>query len=97
MSSNSREAKDKGAWNLVAQFAGMIPGVSLVTGSVARSTVQRLLGFWVLWHVYGGMDAMVAAGVASQSSAYRNRTEFLEVFGVDVENFAPAIAAKLRA
>lgn len=90
---SSSRAPKPGAWEPVARLAGMIPGVRIVTEGVARSVVQRLLGFWVLWHLYGGLDGMVAAKVGTVPSTYRQRAEFLEVFGIDVEEFALDLAA----
>lgn len=92
MSKQQREGKQD-TWTALAGLAGMIPGVQMVAQGVARNTVQRLLGFWVLWHLYGGIKAGVAAGAMAESSAYRQKAEFLEVFGMEVEEFAPEIAA----
>lgn len=89
--------KKRTGWDTVALMAGMLPGVQELGQGFARSTVQRLLGFWVLWHLYGGLDAIIANGVNSTASAYRQRSEFVTVFGVDVEEFAPVIAAQIRA
>lgn len=90
--SKQREA-NQGTWTALAGLAGMIPGVQLLSGSVARNTVQRLLGFWVIYHMAGGLEAGIESGVMSQSSGYRQRAEFLEVFGMSVDDFAPDISS----
>lgn len=80
-------------------FTGLLtnlPGVKAATQGVAWNTVQRLMGFWVMWHLFGGLDAVLAGGMPS-SSAYRNRTDFRRVFKVDVEDFLPELAAQVRA
>ncbi len=63
---------------------------------VSRHAVQHLVGFWVLFHLAGDLDEMIAAGLSSRSSAYRNRREFLRVFGTDVDDFLPDLAAPIR-
>lgn len=78
------------------ELAGQLPGIQTVATGVARGTIQRLVGFWLEWHLFGGLEAMVKAGVASQSSAYRQRNEFYAVFGVPVDQFAPDMAAAVR-
>ena len=62
----------------------------------AGHKVQRLLGFWVLWHSHGNMSALVASGILSRSGAYTQRAEFLRVFGVNVEDWHPELGVQLR-
>lgn len=50
--------------------------------------VQRLLGYWVMWRVFGGRDALIEQGIMSQSAAYRNEKEFREAFGFTVSELA---------
>jgi hypothetical protein len=58
--------------------------------------VQRLLGFWMLWHAYGGdRDRFLASGARRSRSMYVHLREFREVFGVEVPDFLPATAAAL--
>lgn len=83
-------------WEKVGLLGGMIPGVAPVAQGIARNTVQRLLGFWVLWHLYGGLEGMIASGVGSSSSVYRQVGEFRSVFGVDVDEWSPELAAEIR-
>lgn len=59
----------------------------------ATNTVSRLLGFWVLWHSYGTLSGLVDAGIMSRAAAYRNRADFVQVFGCNVEDFQPVAAA----
>lgn len=86
-------------WEALGRIGGMIPGVEPVAKGVARGTVQRLMGFWLIWHLYGGADDienLVKAQVASRASAYRNKTEFYAVFGMTVDEFAPDLAREVR-
>lgn len=68
-----------------------------VARNVAGRIVQRMLGFWVLWHALGGSVADVeAARIISRRGIYAQRAEFLEVFGVDVDEYQPMIAGLIR-
>jgi hypothetical protein len=71
------------------------PVVEPLAQRYAGHHVQRLLGFWLCWHVMGGLDGLLAAGHWSRAGVYRNRREFLEVFGVEVEVWAPHLALAL--
>lgn len=84
------------AWEKLAALGGFMPGAELLAGTVARNTVQRLVGFWAMWHLYGGLKAMVEAGVASPSGVYRQRAEFEAVFHMSVDEFAPDLGEMLR-
>jgi hypothetical protein len=66
-------------------------------GKIAGSSVQRLIGFWVLWHTFGGLDDLATAGVISRTGVYTQRKEFRLVFGVDVAEFQPELAAQFAA
>lgn len=87
-------------WDVLAMWGGALPGVHGFGVEVSRGVVQRLLGFWMLWHMFGGLRGGIEAGVFSQSSAYRQRDEFARVFGVDVDDFnvqlAEAIASAVK-
>jgi hypothetical protein len=71
------------------------PVVEPLARKYAGHHVQRLLGFWLCWHVMGGMEGLVASGLWSRGSIYRQRHEFLEVFEVEVEVWAPHLALAL--
>lgn len=72
------------------------PEVEPLARRYAVGTVQRLLGFWVCWHMVGGLDALIAAGWP-QRTVYQNRIDFLKVFGVEPEVWMPAAAEALAA
>jgi hypothetical protein len=78
--------------DLVKVGMGPIPAV------YATNTVQRLVGFHVVWHLFGGRIPLINAGW-NDRSVTRNRTQFRKVFGVDVTEAFPdiaAVAANLR-
>lgn len=83
-------------WTVLALLAGQIPGVSPVAYGIARSTVQRLLGFWLMWHIFGGRSGLLGAGVMAESTMYRQINEFRRVFGQDVDVWGADVAARLR-
>lgn len=73
-----------------------VPGVGPALMNVAGHKVQRLLGYWVIWHAFGGdIDAMIRSGVLSRGGAYAQRNEFRQVFGVEVGEFWPEMAAAI--
>lgn len=86
--------KSKAFW---VEVGRKIPGMEMVAGEVAGHTVQHLLGFWVMWHLAGGLEPLIAQKVLSRSSIYHLRNEFHRIFKVEVENFWPDHAAALAA
>jgi hypothetical protein len=66
-----------------------------VAMQVAGHQVQRLLGFWVLWHMMGSVEGMRLVGLA-ENSIYRNKKEFEQVFKCKVEDFLPELSAAIR-
>ena len=61
----------------------------------AGHKIQRLLGFWVLWHMMGGRDGVLKAQMVSRGGEWNQRSEFREAFGVEVQDFMPEVAAVL--
>ena len=72
---------------------GSIPVIGPVLAHRAGNTTQRLLGFWMLWHSFGGLKPLLTAGVISRAGVYNQRAEFAKVFGIDVDDLWPEIAA----
>ena len=72
-----------------------------VVGPAARvyagHKIQRLLGYWVLWHAMGGRDGLLKAQMLSRPGEWSQRSEFRAVFGVEVQDFMPEIAVRLAA
>ena len=61
----------------------------------AGHKVQRLLGFWVAYHYWGGQDGVLDSGLWNRNTYYRQRNEFLDTFGVDVADAWPEARAGL--
>ena len=73
--------------------AGALPVLGPVLAHVAGNTVQRLLGFWMLWHSFGGLEPLLRANIISRAGVYTQRNEFHSVFGVEVDALWPEISA----
>lgn len=63
----------------------------------AGHRVTRLLGFWVVWHTYGSVRAIVDAGLYPRQTVYRMRSEFEQTFGMPVDDWDPELAAQIAA
>ena len=72
------------------------PLVAPLAARGAGSTIQRLLGFWVMQATYGGdLAGLVERGFYSRAGVWKSATEFRDLFGCDVADFLPEIAARL--
>lgn len=83
-------------WAVLANWSGALPGVRLVSEGIARQTIQRLLGFWLMWHMFGGLQAGIDAGAFGRSGAYRQREEFELIFGTPIDEFMPELGKIVR-
>ncbi len=52
--------------------------------------LQRMVGFWVMWHFFGGQEGLERSGRWSRAGIYKQRAEFRETFRCEVENWQPA-------
>lgn len=82
--------------DVLAGIAGELPGVRQIAAGTARGVVQRLCGFWLFWHMYGGVKGILSSGAGSESSTYRQLREFERVFGMTPDEFAPDLAEQVR-
>lgn len=80
-------------WAKVGKGMGLEPLAKEVGGGV----IQRLVGFWVMWHLAGGLEPLLAKGWVSRASVYRSRNEFHRHMGVEVEAFWPEAVAFFEA
>jgi hypothetical protein len=91
-------SKQKGMSEAQKFFAGIgrAAGLEQPAAFAAGYVVQRLLGFWVMWHLAGGLEPLLGEkGWLSRSWVYRQRSQFHQVMRVEVENFWPEAAAVL--
>jgi hypothetical protein len=85
---NTREFRD--VWAQVGKAMGLEP----LAKDLAGFMIQRLLGFWVMWHLSGGdVDSLLKRGWVNRGSMYRLRSEFHKRMGVEVEVFWPEAIA----
>lgn len=62
---------------------------------VAGHQIQRLMGYWFLWHYFGGKKALLDMGMLTEPSEKRQRRQFRQTFGVEVDDFFPELAEKV--
>lgn len=83
---NSPEGKGKGkaraAWDAYARTMNRhAPApVKAYNRSVAAKQVSELVGFWVLWHLYGGFEGMVDRIGMHPTTVWRKVKRFRTVF-----------------
>lgn len=77
----------------VLQTSALIQGAAK---KFAGHQVQRMLGFWMMWHAWGGREALIESGVLSRSNVYLQRALFSAIFNVDVDDFLPEYGRKIR-
>ncbi len=53
---------------------------------IARGAIEDVLGFWVLWHIYGGFEGLVELGM-HKSTVWRKVARFRKVTGVHPDVF----------
>jgi hypothetical protein len=77
----------KRAWETYAAAINKTVGPTLdpivrpAAMSFARAWVGDLLGFWMLWHLYGGFEGLERYGY-HRATIYRKIKRFRQVFGV---------------
>jgi hypothetical protein len=54
---------------------------------VVRERMEDALGFWLLWHVYGGFDGLRDRRGMSRSTIYKKISRFRQMFGVHPDEF----------
>ncbi|MCW2843472.1 MAG: hypothetical protein JWN22_1388 [Nocardioides sp.] len=65
--------------------------------SVSANSVSDLVGFWVLWHLYGGFEGLQGLGM-SRSSIFRKVAMFRKIFGKHPDEFTlPGVTIDVKA
>jgi len=52
----------------------------------SANKVTQLVGFWVMWHAYGGYQGLIDLGMAP-TTVYRNVKAFRTLFGQHPDEF----------
>jgi hypothetical protein len=63
-----------------------IPIVSRAVEPVVREHLADMLGFWVLWHLYGGFEGLERYGF-HRATIYRKVKRFRDLFGVHPDEY----------
>lgn len=65
--------------------------------SISANQVSDLVGFWLLWHLYGGFEGLQRLGM-SRSSIYRKVAMFRKLFGAHPDEYSfPGITVDVDA
>ncbi len=65
--------------------------------SVSANAVADIVGFWVVWHLYGGFEGLRKLGM-SRASIYRKTALFRKLFGAHPDEYEfPGITLDLEA
>ena len=93
----------RAAWERYVHASNKLfrPAVDTLLGSAIKSfsagTVSDLVGFWLLWKMYGGFEGLRDLGM-SRSSIYRKAALFRRLFGAHPDEFEfPGVAIDLEA
>ena len=57
------------------------PAVEPLARAYARNKVADLVGFWLLWHMYGGFEGLESTYGMHRSTIWRKVAKFRKVFG----------------
>ena len=92
MPSSEGRGRARAAWDAYARTTNKVVGPALETllGPAIRNysvnTVADLLGFWMLWHLYGGFQGLRDIGM-SRSAIFRKTAAFRKAFGTHPDEF----------
>lgn len=82
-----RSIPDYPGRDAMAEF--LAPLIGPASKRLAGTHVQRLLGYWLMWRLVGGRDALIEQGMISQATAYKTEKEFRQAFGFTVAELDP--------
>ena len=86
-----------GAVGKVVSSPTVAPFVQPAVAPIGRQMVEDLLGFWVLWHLYGGFEGLEWFGM-HKSTIWRKVSRFRQVTGQHPDEFEmPGISIDARA
>jgi len=64
----------------------IVPFVEPVVEPLSCQVVEDLIGFWVMWHLYGGFDGLERFGML-RSTIWRKVARFRKVTGLHPDEF----------
>lgn len=82
MDSPEGKGKARAAWDTYVRTVNRHapPPVKAYNRSVAAKQVGELVGFWVLWHIYGGFEGLVERVGMHPTTVWRKVKRFRVVF-----------------
>ena len=85
--SESSEGKGlaRRAWD--AYVAQVTPAIEPLAKSYARRVTSDLIGFWVMWHVFGGFEGLEQQAGMHRSTIWRKIAKFRKTFGAHPDEF----------
>src|SRR4051812_27069059 len=88
--SESVEGKGRArrAWDAYSRTVNrtLTPVIEPAVAPLARTAVEALVGFWVLWHLYGGFEGLLNFGY-HRTTIFRKVKRFRVVFGQHPDEF----------
>ncbi len=77
------------AWDAYANAVNTAarPAVEPLAAAYARNKVGDLVGFWVLWHLYGGFEGLESTYGMHRATIWRKVAKFRKVFGQHPDEF----------
>jgi hypothetical protein len=78
-------------------YPSVAPFIEPALQPVGRQVVEDLIGFWVLWHLYGGFEGLERFGM-HPSTIWRKVARFRKITGQHPDEFVmPGIAIDPKA
>ena len=77
------------AWDAYAEKVTEVsrPALEPLAMAYARNKVGDLVGFWLLWHLYGGFDGLEQNYGMHRSTIWRKVAKFRKVFGAHPDEY----------
>jgi len=86
------QGRARRAWDAYAKAVNkatgpvLLPLVKPGVNRVAREWLLDLMGFWMLWHLYGGFEGLERFGF-HRATIYRKISRFRQTFGAHPDEF----------
>ena len=77
------------AWDAYAKAVTDVsrPAIEPLAMSYARRKMGDLIGFWMLWHIFGGFEGLEQTYGMHRSTIWRKVAKFRKAFGAHPDEF----------